>query len=111
MTRKTAVLPLLAVALTGGLVTGTTAMGAAKKKTIQVDDDFFSPGSGKVKKGTTLVFKWVGDSTHNVVVTGAANKESKFQTTGTFSVKLGKKGKVNFLCEIHEGMKGSLKVK
>jgi plastocyanin len=106
MNRPRFVLPLLLVAFAAAGV--TTAQ--AKTARIELGDDFFSPSSKTVKKGTKLKFVWTGNDKHNVVATGAANKRSPFQKSGTFSFKAKKKGTISLVCEVHEDMTASVTV-
>jgi plastocyanin len=98
MTRLRLVIPILLVAFA---VTGVST-ASARTARINLGDDFFSPTSKTVSKGTKLKFVWTGKDKHNVVATGAANKRSEVKKTGTFSFKARKKGTINLVCEIHE---------
>ncbi len=99
-------LPLTAAAL----LASPAGVGAAGK-TVRVDDDFFSPKTMTVSKGTTVTWKWVGSSPHNVVSSGAARFSSKIQRTGTYKRTLRKAGTYRIVCTIHAGMKQTIKVR
>jgi plastocyanin len=98
-----------AVALSAGVI-ATQAFAATK--TVSVKDNFFSPKSLTVSKGTTVKWVWKGKAPHNVMSTGAGKFQSKTQTKGSFSKKLTKAGTYKIVCSIHApGMKMTIKVK
>ena len=101
--------------LTGLATAAVLAAGAAtadaKTVRIAVKDDVFAPKSKTVAKGTRLKFVWKGKNTHNVKATGAAKKESPFQKSGTFAFKAKRKGTISLICDVHDGMKGTVKVR
>jgi plastocyanin len=99
----------------GGLVTATAVLTLAiapaeAGTTILLKDDRFAPKTLSVKKGTTVTFKWTGKHPHNVVGSGAATFRSGTKTSGTYRRTLRKKGTVKVLCELHSGMKTTIKV-
>ena len=84
----------------------------AATKTIKVGDNFFRPENPTVKKGTTVVWDWIGKAPHNVTVTsGPAKFQSKVQLSGTYKQKLSKAGTYKIICTIHPGMDMTLKVR
>ena len=103
---------VIAGALAAGLCAAAAVPALAATKSVAVKDDFFSPKSMSVKKGTTVVWKFQGKSPHNVSVTsGPAAFRSGNQTKGTYKRKLTKKGTYNILCTIHPGMTQKITVK
>jgi plastocyanin len=115
---------LVAVAAAGPLSSGVAAPSAdtaGKKATVKVGDDFFSPASLKVKKGTKVKWKWLDSNfnSHNVTLKKAPKgvKKKNFKSaTGSigikFSKKLEKKGSYFFVCTIHSTvMTQTIKVK
>ena len=97
-------LTLLIAALAVAAVFAVPAFGATK--TISLKDNFFSPKSLTVKKGTKLVFKWRGKAPHNVKGAGIS---SPTKTSGSFSARARKSGAI--VCTIHPGMQMKLKVR
>ena len=86
--------------------------GAAATKSIKVDDNFFSPKSVTVAKNTKVVWRFVGDSVHNVTSTGSKRfKSSTDKSSGTYAVTFKKAGVYNYVCSIHDGMKGKVTVR
>ncbi len=86
-------------------------MAFASTKTVKVDDNFFSPKTLSVKAGTTVKWKWAGSAPHNVTVrSGPVKFASKNKTSGAYVKKLTKKGTYSYVCTIHSGMNGKIKV-
>ena len=110
MTRKfTLTAATLAVALSaaaGSAVAGADQNASvAGTTTISVRDDYFGPKSITVSKGTTLRFVWGGRRPHNVVGPGA---NIRVRVKGSASVKA-QSG--TYKCDIHRGMKLSVRVR
>jgi plastocyanin len=83
----------------------------ARTAGVSVKDDFFSPSSKTVTKGTTVKWTWRGRDPHNVTVTsGPARFASSTKTQGTFSKRLTRTGTYKIVCTIHS-MQMTLKVK
>jgi plastocyanin len=101
----------LALALLVAAVAAVPASGAATRS-IAVKDDVFSPKAATVAKGTTVVWRWQGDSPHNVVVTsGPVRFKSVVQRSGTFRRRLTRAGTYRYVCTIHAGMRGTIRVR
>jgi plastocyanin len=110
--RRLLILPILVAAAL--LVAASPA--AAKTRGIKVGDDFFVRNSGvptvTVKKGTTVRWNWKGSDAHNVVTqSGPTHFQSPVKTKGSFKKKMKKKGTYKIICNIHSGMRMTLKVK
>ena len=94
----------LALLATAGLAVAAVPAYAATK-TVEVDDNRFSPSSVTVKKGTVVKWRWVGDAPHNVVVVKGPRKfSSSLKRSGTYRRKLRRKGTYRIVCTIHPGM-------
>ena len=108
MTKRLLVLPVAAACALGVAV---LPAGAASSS-ISLKDDFFSPKTKSIKKGTTVTFKWAGRAPHNVTVTqGPVKFVSKTQSKGTYVKTFTKAGTYKIVCTIHPGMNLSLTVK
>lgn len=110
ITRKTqmAIGTIAATAATASIaLSGVASAGS----TVTLKDDKFAPTSITVAKGTKVTFVWKGKNLHNVAGSGAATFKSKFQSSGTFAYTFKKKGVVKLVCQVHPGMKATLKVK
>ena len=99
--RKLIVIAIAACALAAF---AATAFAATKK--IKVGDDYYVRSSGvprvTVSKGTTVKWRFVGDSPHTVTVSkGPAKFNSGIRTGGSFSKTLRKRGTYRIYCTIH----------
>jgi plastocyanin len=120
--------PLLLIAAVAALVVvlfASSASGgsssnanASKGATVSVRDNFFSPKSRTVARGTKVTWRWRGSSDHNVkfrkVPSGASKRGSSTQSSGRFSRSLTKKGTYKYVCTIHlssDGMRGTITVR
>ena len=100
------------------LVCGVLASQAlAASRTVRVGDDWFVRDSSgtpsvTVERNTTVVWRWVGDNTHNVRVTsGPVKFASSYKTSGTYRKKVTRTGTYRIVCSIHAGdMKMTLRV-
>ncbi len=110
MTRLLAL--LAAVVVSGGLA--ATALAATKSVT--VGDDYFVRSSGtptvSVESGTTVAWRFRGDSPHNVTVTsGPSRFRSSTMTSGSYRKTVRKTGRYAIVCTIHSGMDMTLRVR
>ena len=99
MMRKT-----LALATALFAVLAATALAATK--TVKVGDNWYVKSSGvptvTVKKGDTVKWSWVGDSSHDVSVTkGPVKFRSPIKSSGTYKKKMTRKGTYTIICTIH----------
>lgn len=107
MRKRHLFLPVLATA-----AVGASAMPAGATNSIKLKDNFFSPKSTSVRKGTTVTFRWTGRAPHNVtVVKGPVKFRSTLKTSGTYKRKLTRRGTYRIVCTIHPGMNLTLRVK
>lgn len=105
---------LLATAISAVMVGLVVGQAAAGKKTVKLGDNFFSPASLTVKKGTLVRFKWIGENDHNVVKKKGPGKPFGSVTTDApgihFKKRFKKTGNYKIICTIHEKMKMGLSV-
>jgi plastocyanin len=108
----------LAVAVAGPIAAGADGPGAeaaGKRKPVKVKvaDDYFSPATLKVKKGTKVKWKWNRNNLnpHNVTLRkGPKGVKKKRFTSATGSIgikfnrKLKKAGDYKFICTLHESV-------
>lgn len=118
----TATLLLIAGPASGGSDSpAANAAGKRKPVKVKVGDDFFSPDALRVKKRTTVKWRWLAKNSrpHNVTLTKGPKGVNKGDfTSGTgvtgvkFSAKLKKPGSYKFICTIHAtSMKQTITVK
>lgn len=95
----------------------SAAPALAATRTVKVGDDYFGKRGTKptvtVGKGTRVVWKWVGDSTHNVrAYKGPRRFESTFKTSGTYERTFSRKATYRLVCDVHRAdMRMTLKVR
>jgi len=100
-------LSLLAVLLPLAACGGDDDDTAAEPGVVEVDDSFFRPKTIDVATGDTVTWRWVGSLDHNVVGEGF---ESEIQSEGTFDHEFDEAGDYEYVCTIHTGMKGKVRV-
>lgn len=109
--RRVATVALVALPL-AGVVSAGSAGAASKKAVVHIKDIDFSPKALKVKKGTTVTWRFEDGASftpHNVTSTGKKRfKSSTTKQDGTYSVKFTKKGTYTYVCTIHLNMKAKI---
>ena len=110
---------LIAVLAGAALLSAVPALGAAKK-TVRVGDNYYAPEALKVKRGTTVVWRWPGfeegGDVHDVKLRSGPKKAKKFQseaasTDYTFKRKLTVPGRYRIVCTLHEEMRMTIRVR
>ena len=101
----------IALLATAGLAAAAVPAFAATR-TVNVDDNFFSPSKLSVKKGTTVKWRWTGDAPHNVrVVKGPVKFGSSIKSSGSYRKTMRRRGTYRLVCTIHSGMDMTLRVR
>jgi plastocyanin len=108
--RKLIVLALAACVLAA---LATTALAATKS--VKVGDDYYVRPSGvpkvTVSKGTTVKWRFVGDSPHSVTVSkGPVKFNSGVKASGTYRKKMKKRGTYTIYCTIHGASNQKMKL-
>lgn len=102
-----------AAALAIALVAGAPS-AIAGGKTVEVGDDFFSPKTLSISKGTKVAFKWVGKDEHNIIKKSGPGGDFSSPVTDErgvqFRHKFKKAGTYRLICTIHEEMKMKVNV-
>jgi plastocyanin len=111
---------VIAVVLAGAaLISAAPAHGAAKK-TVTIGDNYYGHEALKVKRGTTVVWRWPtfdqGGDVHDVKLGSGPKKVKKFQseaasTDYSFKRKLTVPGRYKIVCTLHEEMRMTIKVR
>ena len=111
-----------ALALVAGvaLLSAAPAAVAASKKTVKVGDNFYTPKTLTVSKGTTVTWKWpsfdqAGD-VHDVSLKSGPKGVKKFHSESAasdyrFKRKLTVSGTYKIICTLHEEMTMTVKVR
>ena len=109
------------IALIAGvaLLSAAPAHGAATK-TVNLGDNYFAPKTLKVKRGTTVTWKWPGfeeaGDVHDVKLKSGPKGVKKFHseaasTDYSFKRKLTVAGKYKLVCSLHHEMGMTIKVR
>jgi len=103
---------LLSLLAAAGLVAAVAVPSFAGTTTVKVGDNFFSPRTKTVTRGTTVKWVWKGHVAHNVTVTrGTVKFHSTTKSSGSYSHKMTRGGTYKIVCTIHPGMAMTLKVR
>ncbi|HEV8671841.1 MAG TPA: plastocyanin/azurin family copper-binding protein [Candidatus Limnocylindria bacterium] len=91
-----------------GTASATPALTASPSPTpsvaiIEMGDNFFDPAQLTVKVGTTVRWKVVGQSTHDLAARDGSFIERTMSFGQTFSVTFSQAGRYPYLCMQHEG--------
>ncbi len=111
--RTVAVLALAAAPVAVVAASSGTPAGAAASRTVVIKDFAFKPSAITVSKGTTVTWRFSdGNTGHNVTSKGTRRfKSSALKSTGTHRVTFRKSGLYRYVCTLHFGMKGSVRVR
>src|SRR4051794_32979022 len=102
------------------LLVGAPPAFGAGKKTVKVGDNFFTPKTLTVTKGTTVTWKWPGfdqaGDVHDVSLKSGPKGVKKFHseeaaTDYSFKRKLTGPGVYKLVCTLHEDMRMTIRVK
>jgi plastocyanin len=91
--------------------TGASSASSAGGNTVQVKNFSFSPSSLSVAKGTTVTWKFDDSAKHNVTDGKNTFKSKDLASGGSYSFTFNTAGTYNYICTIHQYMKGSVTVK
>ena len=105
---------LIIIAIAAFVLVALTATAFAARS-IKVGDDYYVRPSGvpkvTVSKGTTVKWRFAGDSPHSVTVSkGPAKFNSGPKSSGTYSKKLKKRGTYTIYCTIHGASNQKMKL-
>jgi plastocyanin len=94
--------------------------GTTLRKTVRIGDNYFTPQTLKVKKGTTITWKWPGadmaGDVHDVKLKSGPRGVKKFHSQPAssdyrFKRKLTVPGTYRIVCTLHEDMKMKIVVR
>ena len=121
MRKRIAILAATLLAAAGALqatvASGTSGPNArAALKSVNVDDNFFSPARLSARRGELVRFVWTGDARHNVRGFAGQRFNSGFsgKTSGSFRIRVrARRGtRIRFLCDFHAAeMRGRILVR
>jgi plastocyanin len=110
---------LIAVLAGAALISAAPASGAARK-TVKVGDNYFTSQTLKVKRGTTITWRWPGydeaGDVHDVGLISGPKGVKKFRseaaaTDYSFKRKLTVPGTYRLGCSLHHEMRMTVKVR
>jgi plastocyanin len=106
---------LIAIVLAVAAVCAALAVPAlAATKTVTVGPKTrFGTRSLTIRKGDTVRFRWTGDLPHNVRIASGPRKGTiaGVRKSGTVSRRFTRAGRYTIVCDIHPGMRLSLRVR
>lgn len=94
----------------GGSTDTTAAGGAATGDAIAIKDFKFDPETIKVKVGDTIKVTNNDSATHTLTATDKSVDTKNLDEGASATITLAKAGTVEYLCEIHDYMKGTIEV-
>jgi plastocyanin len=109
-----------AVVVGVALLVSAAPAHAARHKTVKLGDNYFTPTTLKIKRGTIVTWKWPGFETagdvHDVKLKSGPKHVKKFHSQPaasdySFKRKLKVAGKYTIVCTLHEGMRMTIRVK
>lgn len=104
----------IVLALTAGVSAVADNSGHTAAKRVTVGDNFFSPTSVSISRGTTVKWTWSNTSNpHNVKVRSGPRKfSSSTKRSGSYSRKISTAGTYKIYCSIHSSsMKMTIRAK
>ena len=110
---------LIAIIVGAALISAAPASGAVKK-TVTLGDNYFTPHTLTVKRGTTITWRWPGydnpGDVHDIGLMSGPKGAKKFRseaasTDYSFKRKLTVPGKYRLGCSLHEDMRMTVKVR
>lgn len=102
---------LLALALAGATVVGTSSTAQAEDTEVFVRDNRFEAPTIQIVVGDTVTWTWDGNNPHDVQPDGHNEFEaSEVQREGTFQATFDNVGTFEYFCSIHGNMDGTVEV-
>ena len=104
---------ILALAAVFAVAAAFAIPALAATKTVALKDNYFSPKSTSISKGSTVRFVWKGKAAHNVTMTKGPGKHFRTSNkqSGTYLHKFTRAGSYTIVCTLHPGMQLKLAVK
>lgn len=91
---------------------GGATPAAPASRTVTLRNIAFSPAALTVRAGSTVTWRWKDQySSHNIHAVGTRRFPGATERrTGTYTVRLTKKGTYRYTCTLHPGMDGKIVV-
>jgi plastocyanin len=106
--------------LAGAALLSAAPVQGASKKTVKLGDNYFTPKTVKVKRNTTVTWRWPGfeeaGDVHDVKLKSGPKGVKKFtseaaSTDYSFKRKLKVAGTYKIVCTLHHEMRMTIKVR
>ena len=91
-----------------GVATGCGGSEAGRE--IAMRNLQFAPRDATVRVGERVTWRNEEEAPHNVVATGAGMRSDVIRSEGTYARTLDRPGVINYVCTLHPGMRGTLRV-
>lgn len=101
---------LIAVAVGGGPSSADPRAEAAGATKVSMGDNFFKPGKAKVRVGGKVRWTNNGQNPHNVTLAKGGFASGNLAPGEGVARKFKRAGKFPYVCTIHSGMQGKVKV-
>ncbi len=106
---------LIVLAIATCALAALTATAFAATKSVKVGDDYYVRPSGvpkvTVSKGTTVRWRFAGDSPHSVTVSkGPVKFSSGVKRSGSYRKKMKRRGTYTIYCTIHGASNQKMKL-
>jgi plastocyanin len=120
VSRRIARLAVTSAAGAAILCAAPAVAGTSLHKTVRIGDNYFTPQTLKVKKGTTITWKWPGadmaGDVHDVKLKSGPRGVKKFHSDPAssdyrYKRKLTVPGTYRIVCTLHEDMKMKIVVR
>ena len=112
---------LIAVVAGAALISvAPAAVAAGPSKTVKLGDNYFTPHTLTVKRGTKITWRWPGydeaGDVHDIGLMAGPKGVRRFRseaasTDYSYTRKLAVPGKYKLGCSLHEGMRMTVKVR
>ena len=101
---------LAAAGVTASADPSEPAAQASAAARVSMGDNFFKPAKLRVKPGTTVTWTNNGNNPHNATADNGSFRTGNLNAGQSRSATLRRLGKYPYVCTIHPGMSGVLKV-
>jgi plastocyanin len=111
---------VLIAALAGAALISAAPAHGASRKTVTVGDNYFTPQTQTVKRGTTITWRWPGyaeaGDVHDVGLASGPKGVKRFRSEAAstgyrYSRKLTVAGTYKLNCSLHDEMRMTIKVR
>ena len=84
---------------------------AGRSATVMVHDDHFHPAAVTVPRGGAVTWRWAGESSHDLRFRGRRPAGAPPRASGAVRRRFQQPGTYRYVCTLHEGMRGVVRVR